>query len=148
MNNINFFNKTNTEIKELNILKDLINYAVKEEKVGDVEFSIVFINNDEMKVLNQKYRGVNCTTDVLSFSLNSDFSHVIPNYCLLGDIYISFEQARMQAELYNHSLLRELAFLMIHGFLHLLGYDHEDAEMEEKMLKRQEVILNEFGIKK
>ena len=54
----------------------------------------------------------------------------------------------MQAELYNHSLLRELAFLMIHGFLHLLGYDHEDAEMEEKMLKRQEVILNEFGIKK
>ena len=67
---------------------------------------------------------------------------------MLGDIYISYEKAKEQADYYGHSYLRELSFLTIHGLLHLLGYDHMKKEDEEIMFKKQEVILNEFGISK
>ena len=65
---------------------------------------------------------------------------------LLGDIYISIDKAKEQAIEYGHSLLRELSFLSIHGLLHLLGYDHMKKEDEEVMFKKQEDLLNEFGI--
>jgi probable rRNA maturation factor len=67
---------------------------------------------------------------------------------MLGEIYISIDRAHDQALSYGHAYLRELSFLMIHGFLHLLGYDHMESEDELKMFARQEEILNGFGIKK
>lgn len=67
---------------------------------------------------------------------------------LLGDIVISIDKAKEQAEDYGHSLERELGFLAVHGFLHLLGYDHQTQEQEQKMFQRQEEILNEFGLKR
>ena len=65
---------------------------------------------------------------------------------VLGDIYISIDKAKEQAESYGHSLKRELSFLTIHGLLHLLGYDHMEEEDEKKMFSLQELILNEYGI--
>ena len=67
---------------------------------------------------------------------------------ILGDIYISLEKAKEQALFYEHSFLRELAFLAVHGLLHLLGYDHVDSKEEEVMFRKQEELLNEFGITK
>ena len=72
----------------------------------------------------------------------------LPGIRLLGDIYISLDKLKEQAKEYGHSFLRELAFLTIHGFLHLLGYNHMDQKEEEIMFKKQELILDGYGIKK
>ncbi len=148
MANINFFNKTNHKIKDLNTLKELINYAVQEEKEELIEFSIIFIDNKEMQQLNNQYRGIDKPTDVLSFALGLDEKIICDGNRILGDIYISIDKAVEQAEHYGHSSLRELSFLMIHGFLHLLGYDHMNIDDEKNMFNRQEEILNGYGIKK
>ncbi len=148
MNSVNFFNQTNNKIVEVKELEALIKYAICRENVDGVEFSIIFVNNTEMLKLNQTYRNIDKVTDVLSFALNTDFSDIIDNYKMLGDIYISIDKAKEQANEYGHSLLRELSFLMVHGFLHLLGYDHMNNKDEEKMFLRQEEILDEFNIKR
>ncbi|HHT38820.1 MAG TPA: rRNA maturation RNase YbeY [Mollicutes bacterium] len=146
MNEISFINQTKTELKEIPTLKELISFASLYEKVNDAFFSIIFIDDKKMRELNKQYRKIDKSTDVLSFAFedNEDLSE--GTIRMLGEIYISVDRAREQAELYGHSYLRELAFLMIHGFLHLLGYDHMNDDDEKKMFDRQEVILNEFGI--
>ena len=146
MNEISFINQTKTELKEMSTLKELISFASLYEKVNDAFFSIIFIDDKKMRELNKQYRKIDKSTDVLSFAFedNEDLSE--GTIRMLGEIYISVDRAREQAELYGHSYLRELAFLMIHGFLHLLGYDHMNDDDEKKMFDRQEVILNEFGI--
>ena len=148
MNNINFFNETEKEIVDLDTLKELINYAVKKEKKEKIEFSIIFIDNKKMKTLNKRYRNINKTTDVLTFVLSENEDIIDRGLELLGDIYISIDKAEEQSIEYGHSFLREVSFLMIHGFLHLLGYDHMNIKDERKMFDRQEEILNEYGIKR
>ena len=97
--------------------------------------------------MNKTYRGIDRVTDVISFALE-DNKTIELEVRLLGDIYICVERAREQAKEYGHSFLRELAFLSIHGLLHLLGYDHMEKEEEEIMFRRQEEILDEYGIKR
>ena len=97
--------------------------------------------------VNRTYRGVDRVTDVISFALE-DNKTIDLNVRLLGDIYICLDKAHEQAIEYGHSFLREICFLSIHGFLHLLGYDHMEKEEEEVMFRRQEEILDEFGIKR
>jgi probable rRNA maturation factor len=146
MNEISFFNETDEEIKELEILKNLIDYATTHEKINNAVFSITLINDEKMHEMNKQYRNIDRTTDVLSFAFedNEDVSNVPIR--MLGDIYISIDKAHEQSISYGHSYLRELSFLMIHGFLHLLGYDHMQVEDEKEMFAKQEEILNEFGI--
>jgi probable rRNA maturation factor len=148
MNSITFNNNTNQKLIEEKELKKLIKYAVKEEKLKNVMFSITLVNNDMIKKLNNQYRNIDKPTDVISFALEDNDDYINPDCRLLGDIYISIEKALEQADNYGHSYLRELSFLMIHGFLHLLGYDHQNTDDEIKMFKRQEEILNGYGIKK
>jgi probable rRNA maturation factor len=148
MNSITFNNNTNQKLIEEKELKKLIKYAVKEEKLKNVIFSITLVDNNMIKELNNQYRNIDKPTDVISFALEDNDDYINPDCRLLGDIYISIEKALEQADNYGHSYLRELSFLMIHGFLHLLGYDHQNTDDEIKMFKRQEEILNGYGIKK
>ena len=140
-------NTTNVMIEELEKVNELISYAVKREKLENAIFNVIIVDNNKIHDLNKEYRGIDRVTDVISFALE-DFHDIDLEIRMLGDIYISYEKAKEQADYYGHSYLRELSFLTIHGLLHLLGYDHMKKEDEEVMFKKQEVILNEFGISK
>lgn len=113
------------------------------------EVSVVLVDDGAIHELNRNYRGKDCATDVLSFALNEgEEPEVIdgPGETLLGDIIISLPTAARQAEEYNHSLERELAFLTVHGMLHLLGYDHMDEAERQEMRGEEEHILGLLGI--
>ncbi|HIT12403.1 MAG TPA: rRNA maturation RNase YbeY [Candidatus Pelethosoma merdigallinarum] len=148
MNQIEIINETKEEIKELEVLPDLLEFAANKQQVKDVVFNIIIVDNEYIHQLNKTYRGVDRPTDVISFALEDNGACETEFGRILGDIYISIDQARIQAKEYGHSLKRELAFLSIHGFLHLLGYDHMTEEEEKEMFGRQEWILNEYGIKR
>ena len=146
--NVEIFNETKEELKELESLPDLIDYAIKYEKLGNVIFNVILVDEEKIHELNREYRGIDRPTDVITFALEDNEDIVYEDFRLLGDIYICLEKVYTQAEEYGHSVLRELSFLTIHGFLHLLGYDHMTEEDEKVMFKRQEEILNGFGIKR
>jgi len=146
MNQITFFNETDSEIKDLPLLEKLMEYAVEKEGVAPVEFNIIFVDNDYIHKLNKEYRRIDRKTDVITFALEDHADVLYEDIRLLGDIYISFDQAMVQASEYGHSLTRELSFLCVHGFYHLLGYDHMTKEEEKIMFGKQEEVLSGFGI--
>lgn len=148
MENVEIFNETNEKIEGLDILKPLLEYARTYEGLQEteLEFSVIIINNEKIHKINKEYRGIDRPTDVISFALEDSEGVELENYRILGDIYISIDKVKEQAALYGHSEKRELAFLTIHGFLHLLGYDHMEKEEEKIMFAKQEDILNGFGI--
>lgn len=146
--NVEIFNETDKKIKELDTLPKLIDYAIKYEKLGNVIFNVILVDENKIHELNREYRGIDRPTDVITFALEDNEDIVYEDFRLLGDIYICLEKVYSQAEEYGHSVLRELSFLTIHGFLHLLGYDHMNDEDEKIMFERQEEILNGFGIKR
>jgi len=148
MENVEIFNETNEEVKDLEIFKPLLEFARKKENLEDteLEFSVIIVDNKRIHEINKEYRGIDRPTDVISFALEDNEEIEFDHYRVLGDIYISIDKVREQAQAYGHSEKRELAFLTIHGFLHLLGYDHMEPEDEKVMFGKQEEILNEFGI--
>ncbi len=149
MNNVGFFVLIDEVIEELETVKQLVDFALKKENVDNVEFNVIIVDNKEIRKINKDYRQIDKETDVISFALEDNDDDInIYDKRILGDIYISYEKAKEQAKEYNHSLLRELSFLTIHGLLHLLGYDHMNQDEEKIMFERQELILNEFGIKR
>ncbi len=148
MNIYEIFNETNYNLeKETKIIYELLAFALKREKLENVEFNIIFVDSDTIHEINRNYRHVDRVTDVISFALE-DNETITLDHRVLGDIYICVERAEEQAKEYGHSFLRELAFLSIHGLLHLLGYDHMEKEEEKIMFSKQEDILNEFGIRR
>ncbi|WP_079708468.1 rRNA maturation RNase YbeY [Paraliobacillus ryukyuensis] len=150
---IDFHDETNqvTE-KYIDLIQNIISYAAEQEHVTqEAEISINFVDNNEIQIINRNYRQIDRPTDVISFALEESgegeikvIGEDIP--LVLGDIVISIDKAREQAEDYDHSLERELGFLALHGFLHLLGYDHMNEADEEKMFNRQKELLNGFGL--
>ena len=148
MNKFEIINETNEEIKELLEVEKLLEFALKVQKVENAIFNIIIVDEDTIKNINNEYRGKDSVTDVISFALEDDKSFIKTEYRVLGDIYICTNKARSQAIEYGHSFLREISFLTIHGLLHLLGYDHMEKSDEEVMFNLQEMILNEYGIKK
>lgn len=146
--NIGIFNETNEEIKELETIKELMEFALKYEKVLNAEFNIIIIDNKRIKEINKEYRNIDKETDVISFALEDVKDFIYSDLRLLGDIYISLDKVKEQSKLYEHSFLRELAFLSVHGLLHLLGYDHMEKQDEIIMFQKQEEILDKFGIKR
>lgn len=147
MNDINIYNETNDEFPYNDIIEKVVNKAFEIERVKNASCSIIIVDNSYIHKLNKEYRGIDRVTDVISFALEDDKSMVIPDEIrLLGDIYISLDKAKEQAEEYGHSLERELCFLAVHGIYHLLGYDHEKEEEAEVMFKKQEEVLMEYGI--
>lgn len=117
------------------IIKDVEEYFKENNTI-----SVVLVNNDEIKLLNKQYRGIDSITDVLSFPEESD------DY--LGEVFININRVYEQAIEYSHSNEREFAFLLIHGILHLKGYDHETKADEELMFNKQNEILNELGYRR
>ncbi len=113
-------------------------------KDGDI--SVIIVDNEEIHRLNLEHRNVDSPTDVLSFpTLEGEFIAALPDG-FLGDIVISFERACEQAKEYGHSLEREMAFLTVHGTLHLLGYDHMTEQDEKQMFALQKEILEGMGV--
>lgn len=148
MNFYEIFNETEHDLtKEMDKLYELLEFALKREKLENVEFNVIFVDSNTIHEINKNYRKVDRVTDVISFALE-DNETIELDHRVLGDIYICVEKAEEQAKEYGHSFLRELAFLTIHGFLHLLGYDHMEKEEEKVMFQKQEDILNEFGIRR
>lgn len=154
---INLYNAEQHE----KILERAIKGALKhfDIKAKEVEIEVELLDSTEMQELNREERGIDKVTDVLSFpSLEvelpfnaSDYEDDVnpENDCvILGEIYICLERAQEQAEEYGHSLERELGFLVTHGMLHLLGFDHEEEEEREEMEALQDEILNAVGIKR
>ena len=126
--------------------------ALEEEELGeyDAQVSVTLVDNEGIRALNNEHRGIDRATDVLSFPLGDDEGFDTDpetGAILLGDIVLSLERAKEQAEEYGHSYRREVAFLLAHSLFHLLGYDHEISEEEEKLhFAKQEKILEKLGI--
>ena len=144
-----------TEDTILLIEKCLAKALEFEEFEYDTEINLLFTNNDGIKEINCEHRNIDRATDVLSFPMLEEEDGTLVIYdedfvdgcVLLGDIVISLERAAQQAEEYGHSIEREIGFLAVHSVLHLLGYDHERGEEEEKeMFSKQEKILSLIGL--
>ena len=159
-------NQSKIEVKdELNdLLEKVINFTIKEEKVDvDVEVSLLYVDNDEIKNINSEFRKIDRATDVLSFPMLSYpegevykdvyykdrelLERNLDNGILvLGDIVLSLERAEEQRLEFGHSFLREAAYLTVHSVLHLLGYDHMTPEEAAVMEAKQAKALDELGI--
>lgn len=148
MNSFEIINETNEDIKELEEIKKLVNFALEYQKLNNAIFNIIIVDEEKIQYLNKNYRNKDSVTDVISFALEDDSTFIKTDMRILGDIYICLKKAKEQSIEYGHSFLRELSFLTVHGLLHLLGYDHVNEEDEKIMFKLQEMILNEYGIKK
>lgn len=150
------------------LLGKLLNVAGELEGVEDGVVTLTLTDNEGIRELNREYRGLDKPTDVLSFPLrggpgddadiryDDDFETLeeeLPEDAendpfaeLLGDIVISVPRALEQAQDYGHGADREMGFLFVHGFLHLIGYDHETDEQEKAMFAKQEEILSKAGL--
>ncbi len=123
---------------------------VTEKFTHDAEVSVSFVDNKEIRQLNKLYRNKDKATDVLSFPLGENDVYDVNNETgayLLGDVVISIETAIKQAQMYNHTLEREVGFLTVHSMLHLLGYDHETTPIDAaQMREKEEQVLEYLGI--
>lgn len=149
---IDFMDETET-LKEtdMQFVEKILQHAAKEENIEDAEVSVSFVTNEKIREINREYREKDQPTDVISFAMEEpgEGETVIPDSGgprVLGDIIISLDRTREQAADYGHSFERELGFLAVHGFLHLVGYDHLNESDERKMFAKQDVILSSLGI--
>lgn len=150
---IDFLDETN-EVQDthMELVEKLLQHAAQMEGIEDgSEVSITFVTNEAIHGINREYRGKDQPTDVISFALEEMgegevqiIGEDIPR--ILGDIIISTDRTREQAEDFGHSFERELGFLAVHGFLHLLGYDHMEPEDEKVMFGKQDGILESYGL--
>lgn len=143
-------------------LKKLLDFALKRlgQPYKELEMSLSVVSPEEIRELNKRYRNVDAVTDVLSFpTLENPERKILQSGAFgidsvnpesgkfnIGDVVICMERVKEQAESYGHGVKRELAFLSLHGLLHLLGYDHETEADEEQMTALQNEILEAFGI--
>ena len=143
-----YFENTQSQMRITYNLKLLIRRAVlatlqAEGITKPAEVSVTFTDNAQIKEINNEHRGIDAPTDVLSFPLFEES----PSGIMLGDIVLSLEKCRAQAEEFGHSFERECAFLTVHSTLHLLGYDHVNSDDEDAdMRARQTAIVDGMGL--
>ena len=135
---VSFHNQTTDDINHIKKIIAMIFKPIKNKK----NIHIIFLLQEDMHHLNYRYRGIDKPTDVLSF-VNDDTDDNS-----LGDIFISIDQAKEQAETYGHRFEREIGFLAVHGYLHLIGYDHHNEIDEKKMIEAQEAILKQANLER
>ena len=136
---------------ERSLLDEILRAADVVGELYDVrnsELSITLTDDEHIHALNKKFRGIDRATDVLSFAFReSDEPTIIgADIDILGDVIISLERAKIQAEDFGHSFLREVIFLEVHGLLHLLGYDHIDEDERFEMEAEQRFVMKKLGI--
>lgn len=148
MNEIEVFNETDEKLKEIDELSRLTEFLKNYFNLDNISFNVIVVDNEKIRKINKEYRNIDKETDVISFALEDEKEIRCEYIRMLGDIYISLDKAKLQAEEYNHSLKRELCFLTTHGFLHLLGYDHMNKDDEEIMFKLQDEILDNYGVER
>ncbi|MBQ6586777.1 MAG: rRNA maturation RNase YbeY [Coriobacteriales bacterium] len=132
------------------VIRELTTFALEaEEAPENCEISISLVGLEEMTQLNERYRGKQGPTDVLSFPIDDvwDFPEDVESAPMLGDIVIAPEVAAKQAPEYGNSFDEEMSLLLVHGILHLLGYDHIDDTEAEEMEAREREILGEWKVK-
>lgn len=113
----------------------------------DIELSCIIVDDKRIHEINRDYRNIDRSTDVISFALEDSVEFYIEGMPrALGDIFISYDHAKMQAEEYGHSVYREMCFLFMHGILHLLGYDHMEEDEAKEMFALQNEILDSLNI--
>ena len=137
---IEVYNETNSDayIKDIeNILK----LGLKHMNIKDSYISVVIVDKDKIHEINKTYRNVDKVTDVISFAFEDNAGITPDGLRILGEIYLCMDKAKEQAVEYGHSNKREICYLVIHGLLHLLGYDHEKEEDKKKMRTKEEEIL-------
>lgn len=137
---IEVYNETNCDayIKDIeNILK----LGLKHMNIKDSYISVVIVDKDRIHEINKTYRNVDKVTDVISFAFEDNAGITPDGLRILGEIYLCMAKAKEQAVEYGHSNKREICYLVIHGLLHLLGYDHEKEEDKKKMRTKEEEIL-------
>lgn len=150
MNRIGIFNQTDEEVDNtLKEVENVLRFAIKKEQLKNLEFNVIIVTDEVIHELNLNYRHIDRATDVITFALEDEKDMINESATrILGDIYISLDRARGQAIEYGHSFLREMCFLAVHGFYHLLGYDHMKKEDEKIMFQKQEEVLVGYGIKR
>ncbi len=125
-------------------LQEIAGHLLQEEgRSLEEEITLILVDDGQIRELNRTYRKLDRVTDVLAFDLQDEMTGKEEDH-ILGDVVISVESAAAQAKEYGHSLEREIAFLAVHGILHLLGYDHSSAAEEKEMFSRQHFILEKF----
>ena len=154
-----YFDNRQSRMENINEMDKLVETVVeealkKEAPDGHYEVSVVYVDNEEIRLLNKQYRQIDSSTDVLSFPM-LDFEipgeiceevHEWDDTIALGDIVLSLEQAAIQAQEYGHSLKREVAYLTVHSVLHLLGYDHMEEDERHIMREKEEALLGAMNI--
>lgn len=145
--------KLTREVKEL-IIKTVSTVIESEKYINNIvisaakksaSLSITFTDNENIRKVNLENRGIDSETDVLSFPMFEDFIDIDGEFSF-GDILLSLEKAQEQAELYDHSFEREVAFLTAHSMLHLLGYDHIEADDEKVMREKQREVMKRLHL--
>ena len=139
-------------------ISNAVNTIVKLYDISESEVSITLTNDKAIHKLNKDYRGIDRPTDVLSFAFresdepkinfDEDIDLSAEDMDILGEIFISVERAKKQAEEYGHSLRREIVFLTVHGMLHLIGYDHMEEKERLEMEREQNFIMKQLGIER
>lgn len=156
-------NKLEVSEEFVNKLNEVCKFTLKEEEVDrECQISLLFVDNNEIKVINEETRGIMKETDVLSFPMldyengkvykneyigyEFDETYMDGDELVLGDMVLSLEKALEQSLEYNHSYEREVSYLIVHSILHLLGYDHMEEDDKKIMREREEKILNKLKI--
>ena len=138
-------NTTQTEF-DFSIIRQAAFLTLSAHKSEGYELSILLTNDDHIAELNQEYRSIDSPTDVLAFPMLENDENSLINSRILGDVVISLETAERQAKTEKHPLEDEVAFLTVHGILHLLGYDHRTPEDARKMFSEQTAILQKMQV--
>lgn len=146
-NNGQYLNKKYSELTDKDQLEDYIKKLIQDEYEPEkpVYISLYLTTNEIIKEINRDYRGKDSATDVISFAYHETEGFDVGPYDTLGDIVISLERVEEQSLDYGHSLKREFYYVLTHGILHLLGYDHIEESDKKEMREREEEILKKFG---
>lgn len=142
------FNEFLDKLYEEEYLRNYVEEVLKIEEVESerpLYMSILLTNNENIRIINRDFRGKDSPTDVISFAYHETEDFDVGPFDTLGDIIISLEKVEEQAKEYNHSFKREFYYILTHGILHILGYDHIDEEDKKEMRAREEFILEKFG---
>ncbi|MGR3741747.1 rRNA maturation RNase YbeY [Companilactobacillus sp. DQM5] len=151
---LNLFANNQIDGKRIKWVEDLVNFTADELKISDLtEVSIHFVDINEIHRINKEYRNTDRPTDVISFAIEDEEEEFMDQFDDIlehdiGDLFICKEVVDNHAKEYEHSFDRELGYTIVHGILHLSGYDHIKPEEEKEMIGLQEKVLTKFGLEK